>query len=61
MTGSGRVCGSVTGRFDIYEVEYDGSGEVTRLAVDFEQRCGLANEPPLFGSIRYRSARPVRF
>lgn len=59
FSGDGRGCNSVTGRFDVLEVVYDGSGKVARLAVDFEQHCE-GGSAALFGSLRYKSALPVR-
>ncbi len=54
VSGSGRDCSTLTGRFDVLEVEYDSDGTVVRFAADFEQHCedGAA---ALFGAIRYNS------
>lgn len=57
--GAGRGCNTITGRFDVLDIAYDNNGKVTRLAVDFEQHCeGMV--PALLGSLRYKSALPVR-
>ena len=62
VSGSGRGCNMVTGRFDILEAVYGVGGQVLRFAADFEQHCeGLA--PALFGAVRYHStiaAPPVQ-
>ncbi len=51
-------CGpNLVGRFVIHEIAFatiSGSLTLTKLAVDFEQRCG-AGAPPLAGSLRYNS------
>lgn len=53
--GQGRGCNRLTGRFEIKEIIYDPiSGDVTNLAVDFEQHCE-GREPALYGYIRYNS------
>jgi hypothetical protein len=56
INGNGRACNEVTGRFQIYEIEYDAGGALTKLAVDFEQHCSDA-VPALFGALRYNSSR----
>ncbi len=54
VSGDGRGCNTLTGRFDILEISYDASGEIDRFAADFEQHCeGM--EPALYGSIRINS------
>ena len=62
ISGSGRGCNTLTGRFDVLEAVYDTAGRVLRFAADFEQHCeGM--EPALFGGVRYRStiaAPPVQ-
>jgi hypothetical protein len=62
ISGSGRGCNTLTGRFDVLEAVYDSAGRVLRFAADFEQHCeGM--EPALFGGVRYRStiaAPPVQ-
>ncbi len=57
VSGEGRGCNTLTGRFEVFEVSYGPSGEVLTFAADFEQHCeGLG--PALSGSIRY-NAGPV--
>lgn len=54
VSGSGRGCNTLTGRFDVLEAVYTASGQIERFAVDFEQHCeGLP--PALFGSVRYNA------
>jgi len=47
-------CYELTGRFKVLEVAYDGSGNVQRFAIDFEQHCE-DNDAALFGALRYNS------
>lgn len=58
FSGEGRTCSEPEGRFEVFELERDGSGQVVRLAVDFEQRCRGSSEG-LVGSVRHNSARPL--
>lgn len=60
FSGGGRGCSLSFGRFDVIEIETDGSGAITRLAVDFEQRCDSATAPALLGSYRVNSSVPIR-
>lgn len=52
-------CNRVSGRFNVLEVAYDAEGQVTKLAVDFDQYCDNSTAG-LFGSFRFHSAIPVR-
>ena len=47
-------CNDMTGRFIVLEIAYDASGDVQRLAVDFEQHCQDVT-PAIFGAVRYNS------
>lgn len=60
LSGSGRGCNSIVGRYDVLEIATDTAGIITRLAVDFEQRCESATAPPLYGSFRFNSSIPLR-
>lgn len=60
VSGEGRGCSEVFGRFDVLELERDVFGAITRLAIDFEQRCESAQAPPLVGSFRINSTRALR-
>jgi len=60
FSGNGRGCNQTVGRFDVLEIETDGTGAITRLAVDFEQHCESASAPALLGSYRVNSSVPIR-
>ncbi|HEX4543994.1 MAG TPA: Calx-beta domain-containing protein [Candidatus Acidoferrum sp.] len=54
VSGAGRGCNTLTGRFDVLNASYAANGDVLSFATDFEQHCeGLS--PTLFGSIRINS------
>jgi len=54
VSGEGRGCNELTGRFEVLEVVYGLTGEVERFAATFEQHCeGM--EPALTGSILFNS------
>lgn len=56
---SGRAgCVNSTGRFVVFELEYDRHGDVARFAADFQFRCvgSIAN---LFGVVRFNSDIPI--
>jgi hypothetical protein len=55
VSGNGRGCNTLTGRFDILEVEYGPDDDVVSFAADFEQHCE-GGDSALFGSIRYNSS-----
>jgi hypothetical protein len=57
VVGEGRGCNTLTGRFDVLEVEYGPGGEVLRFAAAFEQHCE-GRGPALFGSILFNSTLP---
>ncbi len=53
VSGAGRGCNRLTGRFDVLELTFDGVGALRSLAIDFEQHCeGTA--PALFGVVQVR-------
>ena len=52
VTGAGRGCNTLTGRFDVLEASTDRVGRVTRFAAEFEQHCEGATAA-LRGLIRY--------
>jgi hypothetical protein len=54
VSGEGRGCNTLTGRFEVFEATYGPSGEVLTFAADFEQHCEGAG-PALSGSIRYNA------
>ena len=57
MSGNGRGCNTLTGRFTVYEVSYDSDGKVDKLAADFEQHCE-GGPSALFGEVRINSGIP---
>jgi hypothetical protein len=58
VSGSGRGCNTVAGRFDVLEAVFGTAGQVLRFAADFEQHCeGMV--PALFGGVRYHSSIPA--
>lgn len=58
ISGDGRGCNTLTGRFDVLEAEYAPGGEVAKFAANFEQHCeGMA--PALYGEIRFNSDIPI--
>ena len=58
LSGDGRGCNTSNGRFEVFEITYDGAGNVLTAAVDFEQFCegGAAK---LSGSLRIGSSLPI--
>jgi len=56
VSGSGRGCNELAGRFIIYELVTNAAGEVQQFAADFEQHCE-DGVPALFGAIRFNAAR----
>ncbi|MFN2506516.1 MAG: thrombospondin type 3 repeat-containing protein [Acidimicrobiales bacterium] len=55
VSGSGRGCNTLTGRFDVLEAVYATNGSVSRFAADFEQHCE-GGVPALRGSVRYNAS-----
>jgi Calx-beta domain len=53
--GDGRGCNTITGRFLVSYISFNGNGTIQSLALDFEQHCEGA-VPALFGSVRYNSS-----
>jgi large repetitive protein len=58
VSGDGRGCNTLTGRFTVLEAEYGPGGQVVRFAADYEQHCEGGN-PALFGSVRFNSSVPL--
>ena len=54
VSGSGRGCNELTGRFVVLELEQTPGGEVTSFAADFEQHCE-GGPAALLGSIRFNA------
>ncbi len=55
VSGMGNGCATSTGRFVISEIEHDVDGNVTSVALSFEQHCD-GNAPALFGELRYQAS-----
>ena len=58
FSGNGRGCNTLTGRFEVFAVEYDGAGDVLGLSATFEQHCE-DQTPALRGSIVFNTIPPV--
>jgi hypothetical protein len=54
FSGQGRGCNRISGKFVVWEFEMKGN-EVTKLAIDFIQRCE-ETMPPLYGRLRFQSS-----
>ena len=54
VSGNGRGCNQLTGRFVVLEAQFGPADELQVLAIDYEQHCEGA-APALFGSVRYNS------
>jgi hypothetical protein len=52
VSGAGRGCNTLSGRFVVFEAVYGSGGAVQSFAADFEQHCE-GGGPALFGSVRY--------
>lgn len=51
VSGNGRGCNTLTGRFEILEIRFDSQGGIEHFAADFEQHCE-GGTPALFGIVR---------
>ncbi len=58
VTGDGRGCNTLTGRFRVYEVQFGAGDAVDRFAASFEQHCEGA-DPALRGVILFDAVRPA--
>jgi len=61
VSGAGRGNNTLSGWFNVLEVDYDVGGEVRSFAVDFRQFGESSNltGPSLYGSMRYNSSIPL--
>jgi len=57
ISGEGRGCNTLVGRFEVLEAVYDATGEVERFAATFEQHCE-GGVPALLGSVLFNSTLP---
>lgn len=55
VSGDGRGCNMLTGRFDVLEVVYGSNEEIVKFAANFEQHCEGAT-PALLGSMRFNAS-----
>jgi DNA-binding beta-propeller fold protein YncE len=58
VSGSGRGCNTLTGRFDVAALAFDAYGEVSLFDANFEQHCEDAS-PALFGRMRLEVPPPT--
>ena len=57
VSGEGRGCNTLIGRFEVLEAVYTPAGDIERFAATFEQHCeGMT--PALLGSVLYNSTLP---
>jgi len=54
VSGNGRGCNTLTGRFEIFEITRGKDGKIKNFAADLEQHCE-GGDPALYGIIRYNS------
>jgi putative cell wall-binding protein len=55
VSGDGRGCNQITGRFDLLELEYDNDGTLLRFAADIEQHCE-GGPAALWVAVRYHAS-----
>ncbi len=55
VSGNGRGCNELTGRFIVHELEFGSGADVNKAAIDLEQHCEN-DVPALFAFIRFNSA-----
>jgi hypothetical protein len=53
----GKGCNTVSGRFELFDVQADRSGTIVSFKLQFEQHCGGA-APALFGQMLYNASGP---
>lgn len=61
VSGDGRGDNILSGWFNVLDIGYDGSGHVSRFAVDFKQfdETSTSSGPGTYGSIRFNSDIPL--
>jgi hypothetical protein len=55
--GDGRGCNTITGRFDVKDLQTTANGTIQRLWLTYEQHCD-GGTPALFGEVRINAANP---
>jgi hypothetical protein len=58
VTGMGRGCNQVHGRFEVTEATFNQNNYVESFSATFEQHCEWAGAPALFGEIRVQNPPP---
>ena len=58
ILGVGPGCNSLTGEFEIFEIEYNTANKPIKLAVNFKQRCS-DDTATVFGYFRFNSDLPM--
>lgn len=58
VSGDGRGCNTLTGQFDVAEIQYAPDGSPAVVDITFEQHCE-GGDAALFGRFRYESDGPV--
>ncbi|MBI0401134.1 caspase family protein [Cyclobacterium marinum] len=53
ISGDGRGCGDISGKFTVKKVSYDGSDKITELEIDFTQYCD-GDKKPITGSLKFK-------
>lgn len=57
ISGDGRGCNTLTGRFVVHEAVYGADNGIDSFAADFEQHCE-GGAAALFGTVRYNYRKP---
>ena len=61
VTGEGRGCNTISGRFELFNVQTDGNGTIIGFLLEFEQHCEGA-APALFGQLQYHTkSKPLGY
>jgi hypothetical protein len=55
FTGNGNGCNESYGEFEVLEISYSNTGELSSLAVNFTQHCEQLTAPALRGIVRFNS------
>lgn len=59
VSGDGRGCNEIEGRFDVRDIAKNAAGEITRLWVLYEQHCE-GDPAALFGEVMVNVPLPAR-
>ncbi len=57
--GQGRGCNNSFSDFEIFEIEFDGNMNLTKLALDFDHACEQSTRERLQGTVRINSDYPI--